>query len=88
MRAGFAVEDGVALHFRATRLAAAVSSRPDGRAFRVKPARDGVVETPLHVTYLGAGATSRAQVAPAHERTINPPEARAHTTVASDPVAA
>ena len=63
MRPGFAAEDGVALHFRRTRLAAAVSSRPDGRAFRVKPARDGVVETPLRVDYLGANLA--VPVAPA-----------------------
>jgi dipeptidase E len=63
MRAGFAVEDGVALHFRATRLACAVSSRPDGRAYRVKPARDGVVETQLRVAYLGADPAARTPVA-------------------------
>ncbi len=56
MRAGYAVEDGVALHFRSTRLAAAVSSRPDGGAYRVKPAGDSVVETPVNVTYLGVGS--------------------------------
>jgi hypothetical protein len=48
------VEDGVALHFRRTRLKWAVSSRPDGRAYRVEHAGDGVVETPLKVSYLGA----------------------------------
>jgi peptidase E len=53
MRPGFAAEDGVALHFRRTRLKHAVSSRADGCAYRVEPARDGVVETPLKVTYLG-----------------------------------
>jgi dipeptidase E len=64
MRAGFAVEDGVALHFRATRLAGAVSSRPDGRAFRVKPAGDRVVETPLDVVFLGAGPAPPSPVPP------------------------
>jgi dipeptidase E len=53
MRPGFAAEDGVALHFRRTRLKHAVSSRPDGCAYSVEHARDGVVETPLKVTYLG-----------------------------------
>src|SRR5882762_7319367 len=53
MRPGFAAEDGVALHFRRTRLKRAVSSRPDGSAFRVEHTGDGVVETPLKVTYLG-----------------------------------
>jgi peptidase E len=54
MRPGFAAEDGVALHFRRTRLQHAVSSRADGCAYRVEHTGDGVVETPLQVTYLGA----------------------------------
>jgi dipeptidase E len=53
MSSGFAVEDGVALHFRRTRLKRVVSSRPDGCAYRVEHASDGVVETPLKVSYLG-----------------------------------
>jgi dipeptidase E len=53
MRPGYAAEDGVALHFHGTRLERAVSSRPDGGAYRVEPAGDGVRETPLEVTYLG-----------------------------------
>jgi hypothetical protein len=36
-----------------------VSSRPNGCAYRVEHASDGVVETPLKVSYLGAGATAR-----------------------------
>jgi len=54
MRAGFAVEDGVALHFRGTQLERAVSSRPDGRAFLVEPCQQGVRETRLEVTHLGS----------------------------------
>ena len=54
MSSGFAVQDGVALHFRRTRLKRVVSSRPDGCAYRVEHASDGVVETPLKVSYLGA----------------------------------
>jgi len=53
MRPGYAAEDGVALHFRRTRLERVVSSRPDGCAYRVEPAADGVVETPLETAYLG-----------------------------------
>jgi hypothetical protein len=56
MRPGFAAEDGVALHFRRTRLQRAVSSRADGCAYRVEHTGDGVVETPLEVSYLGAEA--------------------------------
>jgi peptidase E len=53
MRAGYAVEDGVALHFNGPNLERAVSSRPDGGAFLVEPAHDGVRETPLEVVQLG-----------------------------------
>src|SRR6202165_1628775 len=42
---GFAVEDGVALHFCRTRLKRVVSSRLDGCAYRVEHGNDGVVET-------------------------------------------
>jgi dipeptidase E len=55
MRPGFAAEDGVALHFRGTLLERAVSSRADGRAYRVEPAGDSVLEVPLDVAHLGAG---------------------------------
>jgi len=55
MRPGFAAEDGVALHFRGTLLERAVSSRRDGRAYRVEPADtdSAVVEVPLEVVHLG-----------------------------------
>ena len=55
MCSGFAVEDGVALHFRRTRLKRVVSSRSDGSAYRVEPLGDRVVETRLEVSRLGAG---------------------------------
>jgi dipeptidase E len=69
MLPGFAAEDGVALHFRRTRLHGAVSSRPDGCAYRVEHAADGVVETPLDVTYLGADPA--AQGSPPAERSLH-----------------
>jgi dipeptidase E len=50
---GYAAEDGVALHFRRTQLVGVVSSRRDGRAYRVQPNARGVAETPLHARYLG-----------------------------------
>jgi dipeptidase E len=53
MRAGFAAEDGVALHFRATSLERVVSSRPGASAFLVEPSRKSVRETKLEATYLG-----------------------------------
>jgi dipeptidase E len=54
MRPGFAADDGVALHFRGTLLERAVSSSASGRAYRVEPAEDSVVEVPLEVTRLDA----------------------------------
>jgi dipeptidase E len=57
MRPGFAADDGVALHFRGTLLERAVSSRRDGRAYRVEPASDSVVEVPLAVTHLDSDPT-------------------------------
>ncbi|HTA05334.1 MAG TPA: peptidase E [Solirubrobacteraceae bacterium] len=64
MRPGYAAEDGVALHFRRTRLQRAVSSRPDGCAYRVEHTGDGVVETPLDVAFLGADSGVSAKAEP------------------------
>jgi dipeptidase E len=55
MSPGFAVEDGVALHFRRSRLHAVVSSRRDASAYRVERCESGALETPLAVSYLGPG---------------------------------
>jgi dipeptidase E len=53
MRGGFAVEDGVALHFEGTELERAVSSRRDGAAYRVEVKPSGeVLETRLEVSCL------------------------------------
>ena len=68
MRPGYAAEDGVALHFRRTRLERVVSSRPDGCAYRVEPAADGVVETPLETIYLGDADTVAATPTKAAKR--------------------
>ena len=65
MLPGFAAEDGVALHFRGTRLERVVSSRPDGRAYRVERVGEVVVEAPLEVGYLGAEALAREEAAAA-----------------------
>src|SRR5207253_3151039 len=51
MRAGFAVEDRVALHFRRTRLKRVVCSRPGACAYRVQAGAHGVRETPLPGCY-------------------------------------
>jgi peptidase E len=56
MTPGFAVEDGVALHFEETQLTDVVSSREGAHAYRVELARDGrrVRERPLVARVLGA----------------------------------
>jgi peptidase E len=64
MRPGFAAEDGVALHFRGTRLERVVSSRRNGRAYRVEPVGDIVVEAPLEASYLGSDTPVPEPVAP------------------------
>jgi peptidase E len=59
MRPGFAVEDGVGLHFRRTRLERVVSSRPDGCAYKVEPAgAGGVVEVRLEAELLDPKANA------------------------------
>ncbi len=69
MRAGFAADDGAALHFRGRQLIRVVSSRPHARAYRVEPRGHGVVEVPLEVVYLGGegampGQATRAPSSP------------------------
>jgi dipeptidase E len=60
MRPGFAVEDGVALHFWRKRLERVVTSRADRCAYRVQPAAaDGVAEIALQSVFLGAAAGAR-----------------------------
>lgn len=55
MAAGFAADDGAALHFVDGALGEVVTSRPSARALRVERGGDGaVVETPLPTRYLGA----------------------------------
>jgi peptidase E len=59
MHPGFAVEDGVALHFLGTHLERVVSSRPNGSAYHVAQVGEGVVETALEVAYLGVDTITR-----------------------------
>jgi peptidase E len=53
--AGYAADDGVALHFVGRRLKEAISSRPNAGAYRVALERGKVVEKRLPVRYLGPG---------------------------------
>jgi peptidase E len=57
MCAGYAAEDGAALHFRGTRLSSVVTSRPAARAYRMRRTDAGRVERrALPAAYLGAPA--------------------------------
>ena len=62
---GYAAEDGTALHFRGSRLAAAISSRPGAQAWCVGDRGDRVIETALPTRYLGESTTSGGEEAPA-----------------------
>jgi dipeptidase E len=72
MRTGFAVEDGVALHFCGTRLEQVVSSRPDGHAYLVEPSGEGVMEAQLQAVYLGESGRAGAPSLPATTRPAVP----------------
>lgn len=52
MPAGYAADDGAALHFHGRELVEVVSSRPAARAYRVELRENGVVETALRTRYL------------------------------------
>jgi peptidase E len=53
MCAGYAADDGVALHFKGAQLDCVVSSREHGGAFHVQRVGDEVMETALEVSHLG-----------------------------------
>jgi dipeptidase E len=67
MRAGYAAEDGVGLHFVGERLQRVVTSRAGKRAYMVEPRDDGiVVEEPLEAEALDAdGAVAETAAAAA-----------------------
>lgn len=54
MEAGYAADDGAALHFRGSELVEVVSSRPGAGAYRVELMEGRVIETRLPVRFLGA----------------------------------
>ena len=51
--AGYAADDGAALHFEDGELLEVVASRPQARAYRVEPGPDGVAERALATRFLG-----------------------------------
>ena len=92
MRPGFAADDGVALHFRGTLLERAVSSRREGRAYRVEPASDSVVEVPLEITHLNSDPSlaPSSTIDPAPESSPEPVKSKstAPPPIAREPVGA
>ena len=52
--AGYAADDGAALHFVNGEFREAVSSKPQARAFHVRRNGSNIIEQPLAVRYLGA----------------------------------
>src|SRR5271169_5039399 len=72
MRGGYAADDGVALHFRGTRLQRAVSSNPRAGAYRVAVSGGRIRETRLTVNYLGDDSASPA---PPGEEVVREPAA-------------
>jgi hypothetical protein len=70
MMDGFAVDDGVALHFEGTTMARAVSDRRSGRAYRVELERDSgrVRERSVKIQYIGAAASETEPRAPRKSR--------------------
>jgi peptidase E len=53
MRAGYAAEDGAALHFVDTELSRVIASRPQARGYRLDVAGQRVVEMRIATTFLG-----------------------------------
>ncbi|MGG4383930.1 Type 1 glutamine amidotransferase-like domain-containing protein [Priestia megaterium] len=53
IKEGYAVDDGVALHFKDEKLFASLSSRPTAKAYAVNRKEEEVTERELPVTYLG-----------------------------------
>lgn len=60
MQAGYAADDGAALHFCGPHLVEVVSSRPHAGAYRVELIGERVAETRLPVRFLGARDTTAA----------------------------
>jgi peptidase E len=56
MRAGYAAEDGAALHFVGGELSRVVASRPEARGYRLDAVGERVVEMRIATTYLGDAA--------------------------------
>jgi dipeptidase E len=60
MQAGYAADDGAALHFHGPHLLEVVSSRPQAAAYRVERIGENVTEARLPVRFLGEAVTTAA----------------------------
>ncbi len=63
MRAGYAAQDGAALHFTGSELCRVVASRPAAKAYWLDPAPAGIAEAELRTTYLGEAPASPTETA-------------------------
>lgn len=52
LEAGYAADDGAALHYAGTKLVNTVCSRPAAKVYRVEKQGAGIVETPLEMQFL------------------------------------
>jgi peptidase E len=52
LEAGYAADDGAALHYSGTKLVNAVCSRPAAKVYRVEKQGECIVETPLEMEFL------------------------------------
>jgi dipeptidase E len=59
--AGYAADDGCALHFENAKLKRIVSSRPNAKAYRVERKDGQRLETPLNADYLGDKTSGASQ---------------------------
>lgn len=50
--AGYAIEDGAAIHFVGTSIAEVIASRPSSRAFHVRREEESIIEEPLPTRFL------------------------------------
>jgi dipeptidase E len=64
MLAGYAAEDGAALHFTGTELSRVVASRPHARGYRLDVSGRRVVEMRIATAYLGENAKTTALPVP------------------------
>ncbi|HTV62244.1 MAG TPA: peptidase E [Verrucomicrobiae bacterium] len=58
--AGYAIEDGAAVHFIGDTIAEVITSRPSARAFRVRREGSNIIEEPLQTRFLESTSDAKA----------------------------